>query len=55
MRLRADREGPDGANAAVIRTAVPDCAASHLLLVVEVLVYAADDEDASAFRHGAPT
>ena len=28
VRLRADREGPDGANAAVIRTAVADCAAS---------------------------
>ena len=41
VRLRADREGPDGANAAVIRTAVADCAASSLLLVVEVLVYAA--------------
>ena len=49
VRLRADREGPDGANAAVIRTAVADCAASSLLLVVEVLVYAADDEDASTF------
>lgn len=49
VRLRADREGPDGANAAVIRTAVADCAAASLLLIVEVLVYAADDEDASTF------
>jgi sulfofructosephosphate aldolase len=49
VRLRADREDTSGANAAVIRSAVADCAAADLLLVVEVLVYAADDEDASAF------
>jgi len=49
VRLRADREDTDGANAAVIRAAAADCAAAHLLLIVEVLVYRADDEDASAF------
>ena len=49
LRLRADREDADGANAAVLRAAVADCAAHHLLLVVEVLVYRLDDEDEAAF------
>ncbi len=49
VRLRADREDTDGANAEVIRSAAADCAAAHLLLIVEVLVYRTDDEAASAF------
>jgi len=49
VRLRADREDTDGANAAVIRAAAADCAAADLLLIVEVLVYRIDDEDASTF------
>ena len=49
VRLRADREDVDGANAALIRSAAADCAAAHLLLIVEVLVYRVDDEDRSAF------
>jgi sulfofructosephosphate aldolase len=49
VRLRADREDTDGANAALIRGAAADCSAASLLLVVEVLVYRADDEDAADF------
>jgi tagatose 1,6-diphosphate aldolase len=50
VRLRADREDTDGENARIIRTAVADCAAHDLLLVVEALVYRLDDEDEAAFR-----
>jgi tagatose 1,6-diphosphate aldolase len=50
LRLRADREGADGENAAVLREAVADCAAHHLLLVVEVLVYRLDDEDKAGYE-----
>ena len=50
LRLRADREDADGANAAVLREAVADCAAHHLLLVVEVLVYRLDDEDDGGYE-----
>ena len=50
LRLRADREDADGANAAVLREAVADCAAHHLLLVVEVLVYRLDDEDEAGYE-----
>jgi sulfofructosephosphate aldolase len=50
LRLRADREGADGENAAVLREAVADCAAHHLLLVVEVLVYRLDDEDEAGYE-----
>src|SRR6185437_13362232 len=50
LRLRADREGADGDNAAVLREAVADCAAHHLLLVVEVLVYRLDDEDEAGYQ-----
>ncbi|HEY0387909.1 MAG TPA: hypothetical protein VGC71_05690 [Gaiellales bacterium] len=49
LRLRADREGADGANATLLRRAVDDCAAHHLLLVVEVLVYRLDDEPEDRF------
>jgi tagatose 1,6-diphosphate aldolase len=49
VRLRADREGTDGANAAVIRSAVADCAAHSLLLVVEVLVFRLADEAVETF------
>ena len=49
VRLRADREDVDGANAALIRSAAADCAAADLLLIVEVLLYRVDDEDPSAF------
>ena len=49
VRLRADREDTDGANASVVRSAAADCAAAQLLLIVEVLVYRTDDEDASTF------
>jgi sulfofructosephosphate aldolase len=44
IRLRADREDGDGANGRLLRGAVADCAAHHLLLVVEVLVYRLDGE-----------
>jgi sulfofructosephosphate aldolase len=54
VRLRADREDTGGANAAVIREAAADCAAADLLLIVEVLVYAAEDEDASTFAARRP-
>jgi tagatose 1,6-diphosphate aldolase len=50
LRLRADREDADGANAAVLREAVADCAAHHLLLVVEVLVYRLDGEDEGGYE-----
>src|SRR6476469_6615217 len=50
LRLRADREGADGDNAAVLREAVADCAAHHLLLVVEVLVYRLADEDEAGYE-----
>jgi sulfofructosephosphate aldolase len=49
VRLRADREDADGGNGAVVRSAVADCAAQHLLLVVEVLVYVLDGESEQAF------
>jgi sulfofructosephosphate aldolase len=54
LRLRADREGADGANAALLRSAVADCAAQHLLLVVEVLVYRLDDEPEERFTDRRP-
>lgn len=49
VRLRGDREGPGDPNCRLIRKAVEDCAAHHLLLIVEVLVYRLDDEDEAAF------
>jgi tagatose 1,6-diphosphate aldolase len=49
LRLRADREDADDDNAQVLRAAVADCAAHHLLLVVEVLVYRLTDEHEPAF------
>jgi sulfofructosephosphate aldolase len=49
VRLRADREDADGANAAAIRAVAADCAAVDLALVVEVLAYRLDDEDEAAF------
>jgi tagatose 1,6-diphosphate aldolase len=49
VRLRADREDADGANGRVIRAVADDCAASHLLLVVEVLVERLDDESEPSF------
>jgi sulfofructosephosphate aldolase len=49
VRLRADREDADGANAAAIRAVAADCAAVDLALVVEVLTYRLDDEDEAAF------
>ncbi len=49
IRLRADREDADGANSRLLSGVVADCAAHHLLVVVEVLVYRLDDEDEAAF------
>jgi tagatose 1,6-diphosphate aldolase len=49
VRLRADREDADGANAAVIRSVATECAAADLALVVEVLTYRLDDEDEADF------
>jgi sulfofructosephosphate aldolase len=49
LRLRADREDADGHNALLLRAAAADCAAHHLLLVVEVLVYRLDDESDGRF------
>jgi len=49
VRLRADREDADGANAAVIRAVVADCTAADLALVVEVLAYRLDEEDEADF------
>ena len=49
LRLRADREDSDGANARLLRAAAADCAAHHLLLVVEVLVYRLEDESEGWF------
>jgi sulfofructosephosphate aldolase len=49
LRLRADREDADGANGRLLRGVVADCAAHHLLLVVEVLIYRLDDESDAAF------
>jgi sulfofructosephosphate aldolase len=49
VRLRADREDERGANARLIRRVAGDCAAHHLLLVVEVLVYRLPGEDETAF------
>src|SRR5436305_3465608 len=49
VRLRADREDADGANGRLVRGAAADCAAHHLLLVVEVLVYQVDGESDGAF------
>jgi sulfofructosephosphate aldolase len=51
VRLRADREGPDGTNAVTVRDVAAECAAAELALVVEVLTYRLDDEDESAFAH----
>jgi sulfofructosephosphate aldolase len=49
VRLRADREDVDGANAEIIRAVAADCAAADLALVIEVLVYRLDGEDEAAF------
>jgi len=49
VRLRADHEDATGGNARLIRAVADDCAAHHLLLVVEVLVYRLPDEDEAAF------
>lgn len=49
VRLRADREDTGGANARLIRSVADDCAAHHLLLVVEVLVYRLRGDDEAAF------
>jgi sulfofructosephosphate aldolase len=49
LRLRADREDADGANGRLLRQVVDDCAANHLLLVVEVLVYQLDSEAEDEF------
>jgi tagatose 1,6-diphosphate aldolase len=49
VRLRADREDASGANARLIRAVADDCAAHHLLLVVEVLVYRIPGEDEAGF------
>jgi sulfofructosephosphate aldolase len=49
IRLRADREDADGANGALLRRAVSDCAAEHLLLIVEVLIFRLDDETEQRF------
>jgi len=54
LRLRADREDAGGANAEVLRTAVADCAAHSLLLIVEVLVYRLDDEPDERFQRMRP-
>jgi tagatose 1,6-diphosphate aldolase len=47
--VRPDREDADGPNGRLVRTLAAACAASGLLLVVEVLTYRLDDEDASAY------
>ena len=52
VRLRADREDAGGANAELVRAVAEDCAAHHLLLVVEVLIYRFPDEDEAAFAAG---
>lgn len=49
VRLRGDREDAAGANAELIRAVAEDCAAHHLLLVVEVLIYRFPDEDEAPF------
>jgi sulfofructosephosphate aldolase len=49
VRLRADREGLDDANAVAIRDVAAECAAAELALVVEVLTYRLDNEDEPAF------
>src|SRR5438270_5082901 len=54
VRLRADREDADDPDGRLIRAAVADCAAHDLLLVVETLVYQADDEDETAYRARRP-
>jgi tagatose 1,6-diphosphate aldolase len=54
VRLRGDREGPGDPNCRVIRRAAEDCAAHHLLLVVEVLVYPLDGEDDGTFQRSRP-
>jgi sulfofructosephosphate aldolase len=54
VRLRGDREGPGDPNCRVIRKASDDCAAHHLLLVVEVLVYPLDGEDDATFERKRP-
>ena len=50
VRLRADREDADGANAARDPDGGGRLRRHHLLLVVEVLVYRLDDEDAARLR-----
>jgi sulfofructosephosphate aldolase len=54
IRLRADREDADGANGRLLAAVAADCAAHHLLVVVEVLVYRMDDEDEASFRARRP-
>src|SRR3954468_7016981 len=54
IRLRADREDADGANGALLRRAVADCAGEHLLLIVEVLIFRLDDETEERFAELRP-
>jgi tagatose 1,6-diphosphate aldolase len=52
--IRPDREDADGANGRLVARLAAECAASELLLVVEVLTYRLDDEDEAAYERRRP-
>lgn len=55
LHMRPDREGIDGFNAGIIKQCAADFAAEDALLVVEILVYRLEGEDAAAYDALRPT
>jgi len=52
--MRPDREGLDSHPARLIRQVVDDCAANDVLVAIEILTYALDDESPDEYRAKAP-
>jgi sulfofructosephosphate aldolase len=52
--MRPDREGLDSHPARIIREVVEDCAAHDVLVAIEILTYALDDESPEEYKAKAP-
>lgn len=52
--MRPDREGPDSHPARLIRSVVEDCERNDVLLVIEILTYALEDEKPAEYEAAAP-
>ena len=52
--MRPDKEGLDSHPARIIREVVEDCAANDVLVAIEILTYALDDETPEAYQAKAP-